>query len=708
VACSQSSIGATAARTFRAALLASALAVTLVAVSATAGPAASATGRHDRSDLTLVSQTDWVTGASMSLHVSLRSPMPRAHLGLKLTVYSRLTSRYAFGLSESGKLAPNELVLDATPIIPVDALHATGSATLAVAMRVRVSTAAATKQSTLGSPGLALDCAPLSCDGVYPLVVTAVNTSNNTPLTSFTTYLVYVAGQSGSTPLRVAVVLPVGAVPALDAEGAPVLTSGQIRSLAATLATIRHDPDTRLTLDLYPQLLVALADSSFPRAAAVLAGLRALARRSDNSGSPEFLEAPFTPVNLDALASAGLVGEFRLQLTRAADVFRSVLSATPPQGVYLSATPLDNASLAELARDQISRVVVPPTGLPSSASMTQTAPLNLTTSPARSSGARRSGISAAVADSALALHFTQGVPASLAAHRFLAEIALVYFEQPFGRQARGIVVAPATMPRSPAFLSDVLQGLESSPVAEQATVTSVFASVPVGADGAIGRADAVPDRASPPHDFDSSLFAARATLNDLESVVPGDATFTSQVADSILLAETAGLGRAAWTHYTAEPLAAFGQVKSAISLAGTRTVTLTQRSSKVPLTIVSAFPSPIHATLMLMSSTLAIAPRFFSLPVVLGHKNTPFEVPVTARTSGVSTLTIALVSPRGGIVLFEHVYTVRSTAFSIVGVALSLAALVVLALWWLRSRHGRRRRRATERAGPEPAVANHG
>jgi hypothetical protein len=66
------------------------------------------------------------------------------------------------------------------------------------------------------------------------------------------------------------------------------------------------------------------------------------------------------------------------------------------------------------------------------------------------------------------------------------------------------------------------------------------------------------------------------------------------------------------------------------------------------------------------------------------------------------------VSPRGGIVLFEHVYTVRSTAFSIVGVALSLAALVVLALWWLRSRHGRRRRRATERAGPEPAVANHG
>jgi hypothetical protein len=158
--------------------------------------------------------------------------------------------------------------------------------------------------------------------------------------------------------------------------------------------------------------------------------------------------------------------------------------------------------------------------------------------------------------------------------------------------------------------------------------------------------------------------------------------------------------------YVAEPLALVGQIEHAISLAGARTVTLTQRRAKVPLTIVAAFPSPIHATLMLSSSTLAIASRYFSLPIVLAHKNSPFEIPVTARTSGVSTLTIELVSPRGGILLFEHVYTIRSTAFSVVAVALSVAALIVLALWWLRSHLRRRRRAATERAGIELGVAN--
>ena len=53
--------------------------------------------------------------------------------------------------------------------------------------------------------------------------------------------------------------------------------------------------------------------------------------------------------------------------------------------------------------------------------------------------------------------------------------------------------------------------------------------------------------------------------------------------------------------------------------------------------------------------------------------------------------------------LFEDVYTVRSTAFSIVAVGLSIAALLVLGLWWLRSHVRRRRRRAQAPAVPGPA-----
>ncbi|MGP8162527.1 MAG: DUF6049 family protein [Acidimicrobiales bacterium] len=708
MACSQVWNGAIAARLQRATPLVSVLALALaVGVASTAVPArASGAGHPHRTRVALVAQTIWVTGSSMSLEVAIRSSLPETDLGLKLTVYSRLTSRYAFDLSESGKQAPSELVLDSTPIIPLRSLAVSGTSTLDVEMHVRVATSASAGPGPLGFPGLALDCAPLACDGVYPLDVTVVDTSDNTLLKSFTTFLIYVAGKPGSIPLRVALVLPFGAKPALDAAGASTLTGGEIESLAATLASIRADPEARLTLEVYPQLLVALTEDPSPTAATVLVELRALAKRERSSRTIEFLEAPFTPVNLDVLNSAGLGGELHSQLTQATRVLKAVLAATPTPGVYLSTTPIDDASLRNLAREHIARVVIPETGLPVVGSMSGTSPVSLIPSAARSSGARAPLLSAIVADSALATHFASDVDPVLAAHRFFAELAQIYFEEPFGRQARGVVVAPAALPRSSEFLSDVLAGLESSPIAEQTTVTSVFSAVPVGADGAPSRVLAVPDHATSPSLFTSSLQSAFSMITALDSILPSDAAFRARVEDVVLLAETSGLTRTAWVRYAAAPLAAVGQIERAISLAGARTVTLTQRRAKVPLTIVSVFPSPIHAILEFSSSTLAIAPRDVTRPVVLAHKNSPFELPVTARTSGVSTLTIELVSPRGGILLFEDVYTVRSTAFSIVAVGLSVGALLVLALWWLRS-HFRRKRRRARLAGTELSPANH-
>ncbi len=703
---SQLSNSPAAVRPVRAAYFVALLVVSVAAIGGTGiSPSAAASGSSNqhRTDVVLVSQTNWVTGSSMSLDLSIRSPARKADLGLKLTVYSRLTSRYAFELSESGKQAPTELVLESTPIIPLDALRVAGTSPLSVAMHVRVTTSASVTQRPVGSPGLALDCPPLACDGVYPLQVTVVNTSNDTPLASFTTYLVYVAGEPGSIPLRVALVLALGDTPALTASGVPTLTSGEIRSLAMTLASIRGDPDSRLTLEVYPQLLAALAATPSSEAARVLADLRALVKRQRSSRTIEFLEAPFTPVDLDALTSVGLGDTLHTQLAQAASVFRETLSAKAPTGPYLSTTPLDNAGLADLAKEHIDQIIIPDTGLPTTELMTRSSPFNLGPSAAKGSPAHPIRLSVLVADSGLASHFGPNPDPVLAAHRLLAEVAQIYFEEPFGRQARGVVVAPAKIPSSPAFLHAVLEGLESSPIAQLATVASTFSAVPIGADGAPRQLTAIPNHAPSSYLLASSVQGALSTLRAIDSIVPDDAKFLSTAEDSVLLAETAGLQRSAWARYAAQPLAAVAQIERAISVSGTKTVTLTQRTAKVPITIVSTFPSPVHATLELASSTLVIAPGDLRRPVVLGHKNSPFQIPVTARTSGVSTLGLELLSPRGGIVLFEYVYTVRSTAFSFVAVALSVAALLVLALWWLRARS--RHRQAANLAGPEPSPA---
>ena len=705
MACSQAPNGRIAARAARAVVLVATLTAAFVGAVATS-PSASGIGnrRPKSTSVSLSSQTNWVTGSSMSLDVAIHSLDKRAELGLKLTVYSRLTSRYALGLAETGKQSPDELVLDATPIIPLRALRVTGTGVLGVAMHVRVATSASLKPGGLGSPRLALDCAPLDCDGVYPLVVTVVDTANNTPLASLTTFLIYVAGRPGLNRLRVALVLPLGATPVLTASGSPALSAKTIQALAAVLETVEDHPTDHVNFELYPQLLVALAESRSPQAAAVLTDLRALAHQAAPSGPAEFLEAPFTPVNLDRLTAAGLGSELSTQLAAAEGIFRSELGVAPPRGVYLSTTPIDAASVVALAARHVGRVVLPETELPAASSLSLTSPLDLSISAGsnRSSAAR---LTAVVADSALAAHLAPGTSPVLATHQFLADIAQTFFEEPFGAQARGVVVALGAVPSS-SLLSMVLEGLASSPIARPATVASVFSAVPVGADGAPTHLAPAPDHTRPSYAFASSIESASSMTRAIDSIVPDDHAFIADAEDAVLLAETAGFRRGRWALYAAEPRAAVSRIEHDLALAGTRTVTLTQRQAKVPLTIVSVFPSPIHATLELSSGTLAIAPGDFNRPVVLAHKNSPFVIPVTARTSGVSTLTIELVSPRGGIVLFEDVYTVRSTAFSIVAVGLSVAALLVLGLWWLRSHVRRTRRRAQAPAVPGPAVTS--
>ena len=120
---------------------------------------------------------------------------------------------------------------------------------------------------------------------------------------------------------------------------------------------------------------------------------------------------------------------------------------------------------------------------------------------------------------------------------------------------------------------------------------------------------------------------------------------------------------------------AIGPVRDALSLSGTRTVTIAQRRAKIPVTIVSDFPSPVHGVLRLESGDLTLASGQTRQAVVLARKNTSVSATVSTRTSGVSTLEVELVSPRGGIVLIDKGFTVRSTAFSIVAVIISVVAL---------------------------------
>ena len=80
-----------------------------------------------------------------------------------------------------------------------------------------------------------------------------------------------------------------------------------------------------------------------------------------------------------------------------------------------------------------------------------------------------------------------------------------------------------------------------------------------------------------------------------------------------------------------------------------------------------------------------------TLPIILTPAHTTVKyVNVQARASGQFKVAIVLRSPVGGMVLSTGQVSVRSTATSVVGIVLSVGAVVVLAAWWVRTSRKRR------------------
>ena len=143
-----------------------------------------------------------------------------------------------------------------------------------------------------------------------------------------------------------------------------------------------------------------------------------------------------------------------------------------------------------------------------------------------------------------------------------------------------------------------------------------------------------------------------------------------------------------------------------------QSITLTSQQGRLPIDIVSSAPYPVRATLTVTSDKLLFANGTTGLTesttVLPGHSHTNVVyVNVRARTSGVFTVGITLDSPAGGLQLSSGQIVVRSTATSIVGIILSVGAVLVLAVWWVRTSRKRRSLRLAEEeaSGPGPSVA---
>jgi hypothetical protein len=694
------------------AVLTAVLGMTVATVGVT-GPAGAATGAVPPAaavgpPLILVSQTPWVAqNGSFDLKVRPGSGLPPAtQLGVSVSVYPCLSSISGFDQSVTSTVGPAGTPIDTTRSpLPVTSLPALPSGGFDLSMPVYVGhgfTAPA------GQFGIDLPTGGSQCgnapSGVYPVRVQLVDSTSGQSVGGFTTHLIFTEQPTTTQRLRVAVALPVAAtLTAAPSPGSVHLTTrpgsalappsaATTSALAGTVAAVAEaHPNVPVTLEASPQTVAELASTGHQSTVAELASL------ADSPAVHEFTSAPYVPVNASDLVGAGLGSELASQISRGSQILDTYLPrpASPrPVSAWITNDGIDAATLSLLETDGYRQVVVPSSSVPE-------APTNGSSAePFPLSPSSGTPMMAVAADADLTQRFS-GAPGNpvLAASQLVAELAQIYFEKPNDNSPRIVAaVAPTGWADDPAFVGTLLGALDGNPVVEPVTTADLFTIVPTGScrtacHSAVGAgAGGLPTTA---------IRTQRRRIAGLAGATsaPSARAVTTQLGDLVLAGESERLRSAQQAGVLHNTGLAVNAQLSQLQVAGDQSITLTSQRGRVPVTITSSAPYPVTGTLTLSSDKLLFPDGQTKQVTVVPGITNPFYFNVETRASGLFKVGVTLDAPGGDVTLAGGQVSVRSTATSVVGIVLSVGAVLVLVVWWLRTSRKRRRERRRLAAG---------
>ena len=644
--------------------------LTLLLLLGSLGPVGSRAGAQAATGtMRLTGQTTWwQADQPFTIDLDVRTATPEA-LEVAVGIGNRFTSRTAFANSVTSGLARRPAV--EIPAVPVSELplDADGDRVLTFTPTLRN-------------------------EGVYPLRVDLRPLGGGDAITSFVTYLVLVPTTLEDGKLSVATVLPVHAPPAVQPDGRVAIDDERAEQLAELTRALGDQADAGFTLAPTPETVEALATSPRNEDRQTAAGLAA------GLGSRQLLGAPWVPADLTALLDAGLEPEAAGLLNRGTETLRTQFPGVEPTtATRLVDERLDDAALTYLQTpQQVTHLVIPEALLePVRRSANAKTPVSTFVIDSRRP------VPAAAADTALAAHFA-GTDPVLDAQRLLADLAVIYNDDPPVAK-RGVVVAP---PRSwkpnAAFLDAYLGGLVASPILEGVSIDRFFTDVGVETVGSGSRATPlvrkmapVPDGAPVPSLPGGAIGESRRRIDSFASIVDAtDATGAAVIdrQDRTLLASTSSDLRARErTNYLSGVNQQVRDQLDGIAMPSSRSITLTAREGEIPVTVTSSLAYPVHAILEVRSDTLEF-PEGTTQDVALpARRSATAQFAVQAQSSGSFPVRVRLIAPEGELLLAESRFTVRSTAISGVGTALSIGAGLFLLVWWGNHLRGRRSRR---------------
>ncbi|HEX2040050.1 MAG TPA: DUF6049 family protein [Acidimicrobiales bacterium] len=615
--------------------------------------------------LRLASQTSWVgPGQDFVLRVRVQNGPAPPDTELAVSVYRRVSSRSEFARTVEGRVRGATLAVTATPLSELS-LDPGGALLAKLPVQDPLQPADPTRLR-------------LRDEGAYPVRVELRRVGGGPALAQLTTHLVYATPPTDGAPkLLAALVLPVHAPPALAADGRRRLTDAERDRLAALATALEAHAGIPLAVQPTPETLQALAEGD-ERDRETLATLR------EALDGRQVLGRTYVPTA--GFADPAVLDEAAAQLQRGRQVLDDTLDRQPSAALAVVDEPLRPEVLQPLRGRGVERVVVPerllaPVDLP----VTLTQPFQLDTGDVRR-------LEAVAADPGLAAHFLDGTDPVLAAHHLLADLAVVALDRP-GR-ARGVVLMPSLSWRPQRdFLDTLLGGLADAPVVAPATLDTLFADVPPATTSrnatlVRGPNPTVTDRPAPlPVE---RIGAERRRLRSFSGMLDSANPLDDRLEEQLLVSQSSELRARQRAVYLDGLARRVDQELSRVRVPEARTITLTARRGEIPVTVLSETGYPVRLEVRVTSDRLAF-PDGGSRRIELARRNTTERFSVEARGSGAFPLRVRLFSPDGALRVGETRFTVRSTAFSGVGLVLSFGALGVLFAWW--GRHATRSRR---------------
>jgi hypothetical protein len=664
--------------------------------------------------LLLLSQTPWVVpGGTLDLHLQAVTRTATSDLGVGVSVYSCLSSVSAFDQSLTGTPTGPPVSATTSPIA-VSGLTALPGGGFDLPMPVSV-TGTTTGSTPSAAPfAIELQAGSGQCQsfpgGVYPVRIQLVDTATGTVLGGFTTHLVVSEAPSDTQRLRVAVVLPVQVTQTAAADPTPAAllarpsaalaepTDTALAAVTDTVATMAtQHRSVPVTLQVSGQTMALLEDTSHQ------ATVEQLEQLAADPEVHELTAAPYTPVDAASLVGSGLGAELALQVARGVEVVGAATGRPPPVpagpdglGAWVTGDSLDIATITALSTDGFRQVVLPASDLNGSPTNGSTA------EPFVLSGARGTQLTALASDDDLTQRFTSVADDPvLAAHQLVAELAQLYYERPNGVTARGVAaVPPPSWSDDPAFVDALLGSLDQNPMVEPVTTSQLFGSfaAPTTCRAACHLTPSGTGAALPV----AAIGAQRMRVNGFATSTLGVHALCVQLGDLVLAGEAQGLRPAQQSAVLANAGAAVDAQLDQVTVEGNLTVTLTASSGQVPVTLASVAPYPVTGVLEVSSDKLLFpnGSTEWAKAIALAPRHSTVEyITVRSRTSGVFRLDVVLRSPDGTLRLATGVLSIRSTSSSIVGIVLTVGAVVVLAVWWFRTSRRRRILQAVDEAG---------